>query len=141
MGKLQGAPGGGTGGTAGQIVAARQPNLSVPDNDPSGIADTLKVDRDGVVKGVKVDIDLRHTYVGDLDVLLIAPDGTQVKLHARGGRDADDLVGTYGDGLQSNDDLQKLVGKQAKGDWQLKVVDLAGQDVGNLVSWGLKLDV
>lgn len=133
-------PGGG-GGAPNQIVAERRPNLSIPDGDPAGVADALTVDRAGAIKDVKVDVDVKHTWIGDLDIVLVAPDGTNVKLHARGGRDKDDIVGTYGAGLNAVDDLKKLVGKDAKGEWKLKLVDLEGQDVGNLVSWGLKIDV
>ncbi len=140
--KLKGAqPAPANGGTTGPIAVARTVNLSVPDSDASGVVDTITIDRGGAIKDLKVDIDLKHTYTGDLDVLLTAPDGTKVKLHARGGRDNDDLVGTYGADLRAIDDLAALKGKDAKGNWQLKVVDLAGQDVGNLVSWGLKIDV
>lgn len=145
MAKLQVPPanGGGTGGTngTGPIAVSRLANLSVPDNDPTGVVDVIRVDRGGPIKDIKVDVDLKHTYIGDLDVALIAPDGTKVKLHARGGREKDDIVGTYGADLRAVDDLATLKGKDAKGDWQLKVVDLEGQDVGNLVSWGLKIDV
>ncbi len=139
--KLQGSSGNTNGGNASQIVSTRRPMVSVPDNDPTGITDKLTVDRGGAIKDVKVDIDVKHTYIGDLDISLIAPDGTKVKLQARGGGATDDIVGTYGDDLRAVDDLKALNGKDAKGDWQLKVVDLAGQDVGNLVSWGLKIDV
>lgn len=144
-----GTPSGGvTGGTTpengtatGPVMAKRTPNLAVPDNDPAGVVDTLAVARDGKVKSVKVDIDLKHTWIGDLDVTLLAPDGTAVKLHARGGREKDDIKGTYGLDLRAADDLRKLVGKDIKGDWKLKVVDLEGQDVGNLISWGLNIEV
>jgi hypothetical protein len=135
------APSGGTTPGTGPVAVQRAPNLRVPDNDPAGIVDTVAVGRDGKVKDIKVDIDLKHTWIGDLDVLLQAPDGTAVKLHARGGREKDDIKGTYGVDLRAVDDLKKLVGKDVKGDWKLKVVDLAGQDVGHLVSWGLKIDV
>ncbi len=136
-----GAQPGGGGGNPLRIEQSRRPNLSIPDGDANGVFDTLNVDRQGVIKDVKVDIDVKHTWIGDLDILLTSPDGTTVKLHARGGRDKDDIVGTYGDGLNAIDDLKKLAGKEAKGAWQLKLVDLEGQDVGNLVSWGLKIDV
>ena len=137
----------GTGGgtvtppTPGKVQQASQPNLSVPDNDPSGITDTITVASSGALKDIKVSIDLRHTYVGDLDVKLIAPNGTEVKLHARGGRNAQDLVGTFGADLRAIDDLKSLVGVDVKGAWQLKVVDLAGQDTGTLNTWSLDLDV
>ena len=136
-------PGTGGGGSVdpNKIVSTRQPNLSIPDADPNGAVDAIKIDRAGAIKDIKVDVDVKHTWIGDLDIVLIAPDGTNVKLHARGGRDKDDIVGTFGEGLTAVDDLKKLAGKDAKGEWQLKLVDLEGQDVGNLVSWGLKIDV
>lgn len=126
---------------AGKVKQTSSPGASVPDNDATGLTDTIKVTTTGVVKDIKVALDLRHTYVGDLDVKLVAPDGTEVKLHARGGRNAQDIVGTYGAELRAIDDLKSLVGKNVQGDWQLKVVDLAGQDVGVLNSWSLDLDV
>jgi subtilisin-like proprotein convertase family protein len=132
---------GNEGGVANRVLVSRQPNLAVPDADPTGVTDTVSVTTTGTIKSVKVDIDLKHSYIGDLDVALVAPDGTQVKLHARGGRNARDITGTYGNGLRSVDDLAKLVGKAAAGDWKLKVVDLEGQDVGSLVSWGLQVEV
>lgn len=138
---------GGTGGTTptpnppGKVQQTSRANLTVPDNDPNGVTDTISVTTSGVLKDIKVGIDLRHTYVGDLDVKLVAPNGTEVKLHARGGRNAKDLVGVYGVDLRAVDDLKKLVGADVRGDWQLKVVDLAGQDVGTLNEWRLDIDV
>jgi subtilisin-like proprotein convertase family protein len=125
----------------GKVLQTSSPSLSVPDNDPTGVTDTMAVSTAGKLKDIKVTLDLRHTYVGDLDVKLIAPDGTEVKLHARGGRNAQDLVGTYGADLRAIDDLKKLVGTEVKGDWKLKIVDLAGQDTGMLNSWKLDIDV
>lgn len=132
---------GGAAVESGPVAVKRTPNLTVPDNDAAGVVDTITVARDGKVKGVKVEVDLKHTWIGDLDVSLVAPDGTAVKLHARGGREKDDIKGTYGVDLRAVDDLKKLVGKDVKGDWKLKVVDLEGQDVGNLVAWGLNIEV
>ena len=125
----------------GKVQLTSKPNLRVPDNDPNGISDTINVPTAGILKDIKVKVDLRHTYVGDLDVKLIAPNGTEVKLHARGGRGTHDLVGVYGVDLTSVDDLKKLAGAQVQGDWKLKIVDLAGQDVGNLAEWALDINV
>jgi subtilisin-like proprotein convertase family protein len=124
-----------------KIQQTARPNLAVPDNDPNGVTDTIKVTTSGTLKDIKVKLDLRHSYVGDLDVKLISPAGVEVKLHARGGRGAHDIVGVYGVDLRATDDLKKLVGSQVQGDWQLKVVDLAGQDTGTVAEWGLDIDV
>ncbi len=138
-----GPVGPGSGGTTNpnKVTAASTPNLSVPDNDPNGVTDTIKVTNAGTLKDIKIKLDVRHSYVGDLDVKLIAPNGTEVKLHARGGRGTHDLVGTYGADLRAVDDLKKLVGTSVAGDWKLKIVDLEGQDTGNLAAWSLDIDV
>jgi subtilisin-like proprotein convertase family protein len=125
----------------GKVQQTSKPNLSVPDNDPNGATDTIKVTTAGVLKDIKIKLDLRHTYVGDLDVKLVSPSGNEVKLHARGGRGNHDLVGVYGVDLRAVDDLKKLVGTQVQGDWKIKVVDLAGQDTGTLAEWALDIDV
>ncbi len=132
-------PGGGT-TEPGKVKVESKPDLAIPDADPAGVADTIQVDAAGKLKDIQIDIDLKHTYVGDLQVVLVAPTGDEVTLHKRGGRSRDDIVGTYGADLKAHDDLKSLVGKEIKGDWQLKIVDMAGQDVGSLKSWALNLE-
>jgi subtilisin-like proprotein convertase family protein len=126
----------------GPIALTHAPNVSIPDNDPAGIEDTLSVDRDGKIKSISIDLDVKHTWVGDLNIVLVSPDGEEIKLHKRGGRGRDDIVGRFGgDGeLKAYDDLASLVGKDVRGDWKLKINDMAGQDVGTLVSWGLNIE-
>lgn len=139
--KGTGESGGDTEPGTGPLKLTREPSLAIPDNDPAGVSDVVTVERSGKLKDIKIDIDLKHTYVGDLNVSLVAPDGTEVTLHKRGGRGRDDIVGTYGADLTSFDRLDGLVGKDVKGEWKIKVTDLAGRDTGSLVSWGLSLDV
>jgi hypothetical protein len=143
--RLKAAQAGGTTPTptpvAGKAVGNSAPALAIPDNDMNGVSDTIQIATAGKLKDIKVKIDLRHSYVGDLDVRLVAPGGAEVKLHARGGRNAQDLVGTYGLDLRAADDLKKLAGVDVQGAWKLKVVDLEGQDTGTLQSWSLDIDV
>jgi subtilisin-like proprotein convertase family protein len=131
---------GGGGQPAGAVRVSSTPNLGIPDNDPVGISDKVVIDVAGSVTSIKVELDLKHTWVGDLDVAIVAPDGTEVTLHKRGGRSRHDIVGTYGDDLSAFERLDGLVGTEAKGEWTLKVTDLAGRDVGTLVSWGLSIE-
>jgi subtilisin-like proprotein convertase family protein len=115
--------------------------IAIPDNDPGGVSDVARVDADGMVAGVTVDLDLKHTYRGDLRVSLVAPDGTRVALHNRSGRGDNDIRGNYPGTLQPAEDLSALLGKGAQGDWRLEVIDEAGQDVGTIESWRLNLKV
>ena len=51
------------------------------------------------------------------------------------GRDGDDIFRTW----TSNDfaELQRLQGEGVRGEWTLRVVDKASQDVGRLLHWRL----
>ena len=44
---------------------------------------------------LKVDVDIKHTYRGDLVIDLVAPDGTVYNLQNRSGGSADNIVQTY----------------------------------------------
>lgn len=74
----------------------------------------------------KVDVNIVHTYRGDLVVDLIAPDGTVYNLHNRSGGSADNLVQTYTVNASS---------EAANGVWKLQAKDGAAQDVGYINSW------
>ena len=81
------------------------------------------------VSTVTVDID--HTWIGDLVVSLIAPDGTAYVLHNREGGSADNLKKTF--------PPINLSGETANGAWKLRVQDTAAQDTGKLNNWSLTL--
>ncbi|MFG2061188.1 S8 family peptidase [Micromonospora sp. NPDC048871] len=77
-----------------------------------------------------VEVRIYHTWIGDLTVSLIAPDGTAYVLHNRTGSSADNIFQTY---------TRNLSGKAANGAWKLRVQDSASLDTGYLDSWGLTL--
>jgi subtilisin-like proprotein convertase family protein/subtilisin family serine protease len=77
-----------------------------------------------------VAVDIVHTYIGDLVVSLIAPDGSAYVLHNRAGGSADNIVTTYTVNLSS---------EASNGTWRLRVQDAAAADVGFINSWTLAL--
>ncbi|WP_433350189.1 proprotein convertase P-domain-containing protein [Micromonospora sp. CA-111912] len=79
-----------------------------------------------------VAVDIVHTYIGDLVVSLVAPDGSVYTLHNRTGSSTDNINQTYPVNLSS---------ETSNGTWRLRVQDAASGDVGYLNSWTLKLDV
>jgi len=113
------------------------PDLPIPDNNTAGIASSITVGDAGIISAIAVEVNIPHTYIGDLRVTLNGPDGTVVILHDGTGGSADNLVQRYTD--TDNPALTPLLGKQGQGFWTLKVSDLAGQDLGTLQSWGLEL--
>ncbi|MFD7655818.1 S8 family serine peptidase [Actinosynnema sp. NPDC059797] len=78
---------------------------------------------------LKVDVDIRHTWRGDLVVDLLAPDGTAYPLKPRDDNDsADDVIATY---------TVDASAEPANGTWRLRVRDAVRNDVGTINSWGL----
>ncbi|GGS20229.1 S8 family peptidase [Actinokineospora fastidiosa] len=75
-----------------------------------------------------VTVGIVHTYIGDLVVSLIAPDGSAYTLHNRTGSSADNINQTYTVNLSS---------ETAAGTWKLRVQDVATNDTGYLDTWTL----
>ncbi|MCC7353175.1 MAG: M36 family metallopeptidase [Anaerolineae bacterium] len=121
-----------------QIVRSEvTPALTIPDNDPAGIASVITIAESGVIQGIKVGVDITHTYIGDLRVELVSPAGQQSLLHNRLGGSQDNLITTYD--ATSTPSLASLSGQPMPGNWVLRVVDLAGLDIGKLNRWSLEL--
>ncbi|GAB3315000.1 M20/M25/M40 family metallo-hydrolase [Luteimonas notoginsengisoli] len=76
----------------------------------------------------QVDVDIRHSYIGDLRVDLIAPDGSAYLLHNRTGGSGNDLIRSFTLDL-STEDLD--------GAWRLRVTDRGRGDTGRIDSWGV----
>lgn len=103
--------------------------VAIPDNDATGISSTIVIADDLQVFGTNADVDISHTWIGDLIVTLTSPAGTEVTLHNREGGSADDLLKSW--------DLSAFNGEIATGTWTLSVSDHVGSDTGTLNSWGL----
>ncbi len=102
--------------------------VAIPDDDEAGITDTIDVTDDVAIGSLKVEVEIEHTYIGDLQVVLRRGD-TTVDLHTRTGGGTDDLHETY--------TVSDFDGESAQGEWTLEISDHAGQDVGQLLSWKL----
>jgi subtilisin-like proprotein convertase family protein len=115
------------------------PSSDVPQSilDHSTTTSTLVLNEDIELRSVEVEIDLTHTYIGDLVVSLTSPAGNTVVLHDRSGSSADDIVGTYGTDLAAAESLDGFAGEAALGTWTLEVRDEATGDTGTLNAWGL----
>jgi len=121
------ASSGGGGGGNGSFFENTS-NVAIPDNNSTGVVSNLSVDRSGQAGTVDIAVDIKHTYIGDLKVSVIAPDGTSSQLHNRTGGSANDLLETY--------TINAGTGNAA-GNWQLKVSDHAGRDIGMIDSWSI----
>jgi subtilisin family serine protease len=77
-----------------------------------------------------VEVHIVHSYIGDLVVSLVAPDGSAYVLHNRTSGSAGSLDQTY---------PVNLAGEVANGTWRLRVQDAAPLDSGYIDSWTLTL--
>ena len=77
---------------------------------------------------VPVAVNIVHTYIGDLKVDLVAPDGSVYVLHNRSGGSTDNINQTYNVNLSS---------EPLNGNWRLRVNDNASQDTGYINSWSI----
>ena len=102
--------------------------VSIPDNQPAGITSTIDVPDSITVGRLKVEVNVTHTYVGDLRIEL-SHAGVDATLWDREGSGTDNINRTF--------DVPAFDGRGASGTWTLKVSDEAGSDVGTLDNWAL----
>ena len=106
------------------------PSMPIPDNS-AAVLDAVTIDSSGAVRSVSVDVDISHTHVSDLSVVLIAPDGTIALLHDRAGAGSHDINQTY---------APDLAGTSLNGDWALRMNDAGIDDTGTLNEWTLSIE-
>ncbi|MFE9257707.1 S8 family serine peptidase [Streptomyces sp. NPDC006879] len=129
----------------GQVDALKAVGGSTPPpsgdyfENPSDVAivDNSTVESPITVTGVsgsapatlKVGVDIKHTYRGDLVISLVAPDGSVYLLEDfRNNDSADDVNKTYTVNASS---------EAANGTWKLRVSDNATYDTGKIDAWSL----
>ncbi|HXV77563.1 MAG TPA: proprotein convertase P-domain-containing protein, partial [Candidatus Polarisedimenticolaceae bacterium] len=112
-------------------------DVPLPIDDQSTTSSTLDLPLDIELSRVEVSVDLTHTYIGDLRLVLRSPTGTDIVLHDGSGGAATEISGTYGVDLTPVDSLELLVGEPALGAWTLEVHDEAPTDTGTLNGWVL----
>jgi Zn-dependent metalloprotease len=103
---------------------------NAPIKDLSTTTSEITLSEDVTIDKLQLDLDLAHTYQGDLKVTLTSPSGKAHVLHDRKGGSADDIKGSF--------DLSSVfAGEKTAGKWTLTVEDKARVDTGTLKSWGL----
>jgi serine protease len=104
-------------------------NFTISDNKTVESPFTVSGRSGNAPASTSVSVAIVHTYIGDLKVSLISPDGSEYVLHNRTGRSADNINQTY--------TLTSLSGESLNGTWKLRVNDNADQDVGKIDSWSI----
>jgi subtilisin family serine protease/subtilisin-like proprotein convertase family protein len=129
--------------------------ISLPIRDLQTLRSTIEVPVDFPIVDADVFLDIRHPFLADLDIFLIAPDGTRIELLTDVGGSGDDLLRTIldSDAASSITDgsspftgryrpeaaLAVLKARPARGTWALEITDDSRLDEGTLLEWGLLL--
>ena len=125
---------------------------AIPDN--TTVTSTIAVADDKVIQDLNVTItNITHTYDGDLDIFIIAPDAAEVELSTDNGGTGENYVDTVFDDsaatsitsgaapftgtFKPEGSLASFNGKNATGTWTLEVADDAGGDTGTLNGWSI----
>ena len=131
--------------------------VSIPDKPTSGFSPvTSSVVVSGIgtsITDVNVRVNITHTWDADLDVFLIAPDGTRVELFTDVGGSGDNFTNTVLDDqaataitagtapftstYRPEGSLATLNGKNPNGTWRLELTDDTSADVGTLNNWSV----
>ncbi|MCW6035728.1 S8 family serine peptidase [Spirulina subsalsa FACHB-351] len=123
-----------------QTVELRQNQpLTIPDHEPRGVVSAIALNQGGPVEQVEVQLELRHQFLGDLEVYLLPPSGETLLLQNRSLGNQTMLRATYNS--LNTPLLQRLKGQSGRGNWQLWIIDHALGDTGQLWSWGLKISL
>jgi subtilisin-like proprotein convertase family protein len=115
---------------------------TVPIRDHQTARVKVAVADDRPLRGIKVHVDLEHSWIGDLTVKLVPPAGFgsgAVVLHDRQEGGARNIHRVYDEA--STPDLAALEGAVPAGVWKLEVRDNAKRDVGRIRSFALELQL
>ncbi|MFH1437727.1 MAG: proprotein convertase P-domain-containing protein [Pseudomonadota bacterium] len=108
--------------------------VEIPDNDETGVTSEIVVTESIAPSRITLALDISHTYIGDLRVILKKGD-IEIPLHDRTGGWQNNIVREY----ESEQELASLAGKDAEGSWMLYLSDHQAQDTGKLNSWSITL--
>lgn len=124
-----------------QAIDATDVNKSIPDNDPAGRSVTFTINPALPVESVEIGLKLSHQRRGDLRAYLISPDGTQSRLF-------NDTSVTITNALYQDNEAvtdfdwtfltNAFWGEQKNGNWTLKMVDVAPDNTGTWLQYGVR---
>ena len=118
----------GTGGGGGTQNYSNTADYAIRDRATVDSPITVSGRSGNAPSNAQVAVNIVHTYIGDLKVDLVAPDGSLYNIHNRSGGSADNIVKTITLNLSS---------EALNGTWKLRVNDAYSGDTGYINSWSV----
>lgn len=126
-------------------IPLKSVNLAIPDNDTTGVSDTITITGSGVTSIEFIEVTFSatdHTYFGDLGITLTNNTTSTVsrlaETHTCANPDTSQPITcepSYNNWVFGT---TRHLGEAADGSWTLTVRDQAAQDIGTFQSWQLK---
>lgn len=129
-------------------------------DDYAFVKNELIIEQTGIIRDINVTIDITHSFNGDVNVWLIAPDGTQVALVKDIGGNSDNFTNTVFDDSAATsitsatpamapftgswrpmEPLSVFNGMEASGKWTLQIQDDSPGDTGVLNAWSVEVTI
>ncbi len=117
--------------------------------------DTIMVEQEGMLTDLNVNLDITHTYTGDVEIYLIGPSGQEIDLCVAHGGSGNNFTGTVFDdqalipiaqgtppftgSFIPDEPLGTFNGEDIAGMWILRVYDNALNDQGILQNWCISM--
>ena len=133
-------------------------SIPIPDGAGGGVyglpaTSVITIPSSILISDVNITVDISHTYIGDLKVILKSPSDTEIVLFEHGCSGENSIQVIYDDaGLTAINcgsliqwvvtplyPLSVLNSEDAQGDWTLAVVDNWNNDIGTLNSWAIEV--
>jgi subtilisin-like proprotein convertase family protein len=119
--------------TAAMALKPRTQEVEKITDNVTRVTSKLKVSKKGTLTKATASLNIKHTFRGDLSVVIISPSGKEQTLFNQEGGSENDLVASY--------PLDDLKDEEVNGEWRLVMEDHAAVDVGTLKSWKLELEL
>jgi len=139
------------------VTVCSVPGAAIPDNNATGLSDTLNFVQDIIISDVDITLDVSHTYVSDLTFTVTndGPPTSTVIIDRPGSCSSDNIDTTIDDDngtpvenecngtppaigagpFTPNNPLNVFDGQSAMNSWTLNIVDNANIDTGTLNEW------
>jgi subtilisin-like proprotein convertase family protein len=131
------------------------PPVTIPDNTPGGVNAVINVTNPVLITDVIVTVNITHSWVEDVDLKLIAPDGTEIILSQGNGGDGDNYTNTVFDNdattpigngsapftgvFLPEGDITQLNGTISGGIWTLNAEDTIFIFDGTIDNWSIEI--
>jgi len=130
--------------------------LEIPDNNNQGISTTIDIPDNFDISNLRVMLNITHSFIGDLEIILTHPDNETIYLTQATGREGQNLLDVlfddnasknfltaippFSDAYRPFEPLATFNNLNSKGEWTLTVADKAAEDIGFLNNWNILFD-